>query len=130
MPVLSLSKSASIGGIYVEEEVEEGVFLVVEDDPEFPGGLDSLTRFIKAHLRYPQEALEKGIEGRVYVTFTIEEDGSVSNVRLLRDIGGGCGQEAVRVVKLMPKWKPGRQRGKAVRTQFNLPVQFVIPKDK
>jgi protein TonB len=66
----------------------------------------------------------------VYVTFTIEEDGSVSNVRLLRDIGGGCGAEAVRVVKLMPKWKPGRQRGKAVRTQFNLPVQFVIPKDK
>lgn len=130
VPVLSLSKTASIGGIYVEEEVEEGVFLVVEDDPEFPGGLDSLTRFIKAHLRYPQEALEKGIEGRVYVTFTIEEDGSVSNVRLLRDIGGGCGAEAVRVVKLMPKWKPGRQRGKAVRTQFNLPVQFVIPKDK
>ena len=130
-PMLSLSKTASVGGIYVEEEeVEEEIFMVVETDPEFPGGLDSLARFIKANLRYPEEALKQGIEGRVFVTFTIEVDGSVSNVRLLRDIGGGCGQEAVRVVKLMPKWKPARQQGKAVRTQFNLPVQFVIPKDK
>ena len=103
---------------------------MVETDPEFPGGLDSLARFIKANLRYPEEALKQGIEGRVFVSFVIEEDGSVSNVRLLRDIGGGCGQEAVRVVKMMPKWKPARQKGKAVRSQYNLPVQFSIPKDK
>ena len=65
----------------------------------------------------------------MFVTFIIEADGSVSNIKVLRDIGGGCGAEAVRVVKLMPKWKPGKQHGKAVRTQFNLPIQFVLPKE-
>ena len=111
-----------------EEEVaaEEEVFLVVEDDPEFPGGLDALSLFIANNIKYPQLAKENNIEGRVYVTFVVEKDGSVGQVKVLRDIGGGCGQEAVRVVKSMPKWKPGKQRGKPVRTQFNLPVSFTL----
>lgn len=106
------------------EEEEEEVFLVVEDDPEFPGGLEALSHFIAENIKYPQLAKENNITGRVFVTFVVEKDGSVANVRVLRDIGGGCGAEAVRVVKSMPKWKPGKQRGKAVRTQFNLPVSF------
>ena len=110
--------------IVEEEEVEEEIFMVVEEDPEFPGGIDSLYAFIRRNLHYPEEAWNNKIEGTVYVTFSVEKDGSISNVKLLRDIGGGCGAEAVRVVKLMPKWKPGKQRGIPVRTQFNLPIKF------
>ena len=106
------------------EEVEEEVFLVVEEDPEFPGGLDALSKFIADNIKYPQLAKENNITGKVFVSFVVEKDGSVGQVKILRDIGGGCGNEAVRVVKLMPKWKPGKQRGKPVRTQFNLPVNF------
>lgn len=107
-----------------EEEEEEEVFLVVEEDPEFPGGIEALSHFIADNIKYPQLAKENNITGRVYVTFVVEKDGSVGQVKILRDIGGGCGAEAVRVVKSMPKWKPGKQRGKSVRTQFNLPVNF------
>ncbi|MBR3939337.1 MAG: energy transducer TonB, partial [Bacteroidales bacterium] len=67
-----------------------------------------------------------GITGRVFLTFVVEKDGSIANARILRDIGGGCGQEALRVVKSMPKWTPGEQRGRPVRVQFNLPVSFEL----
>lgn len=106
------------------EDVEEEVFLVVEEDPEFPGGLDALSKFIADNIKYPQLAKENNITGKVFVSFVVEKDGRVGQVKILRDIGGGCGNEAVRVVKMMPRWKPGKQRGKAVRTQFNLPVNF------
>ena len=126
---LKVSRSAAVNGfvpVVMEEIEEESVFLVVEEDPEFPGGMDSLKAFIERSLIYPQAARDNKIEGKVYVTFTVEADGSISNVKVLRDIGGGCGEEAVRVVKMMPKWKPGKQRGKPVRTQFNLPVEFKL----
>ena len=106
------------------QEEEEEVFLVVEEDPEFPGGLEALSHFIADNIKYPQLAKENNITGKVYVSFVVEKDGRVGQVKILRDIGGGCGNEAVRVVKSMPKWKPGKQRGKPVRTQFNLPVSF------
>ncbi|MBO7101439.1 MAG: energy transducer TonB [Bacteroidales bacterium] len=116
-----------VGGI---EDDDALLGVVVEDDPEFPGGMEALYKFLQDNVQYPQLALENGIEGRVYVTFVVEEDGSITNPRLLRDIGGGCGQEAIRVVKMMPKWKPGKQQGKVVRVQFNLPVNFVLPEDR
>ncbi|MBQ9546275.1 MAG: energy transducer TonB [Bacteroidales bacterium] len=106
------------------EEVEEEIFTVVENDPEFPGGMEALYKYLLTSIKYPTIAKENNITGRVYVTFVVEKDGSIANPRILRDIGGGCGQEAIRVVKAMPKWKPGKQRGKAVRVQFNLPVSF------
>ena len=99
----------------------------VEIDPEFPGGIDAMHRFFKDNIKYPQAALDNDIRGMVYVTFVVEEDGSISNPRLLRDIGGGCGNEAIRVVKMMPKWTPGKQGGKPVRVQYNLPVGFTLP---
>lgn len=114
-------------GVQVEEEeedVEEEIFMVVEDDPEFPGGLDALAQYLAKNIQYPDLARQNNITGRVFVTFVVEKDGSVGQVKVLRDIGGGCGAEAMRVVKSMPKWKPGKQRGKPVRTQFNLPVNF------
>lgn len=109
-----------------EEEVEDEIFQVVEQDPEYPGGVDALYKFIQQNLKYPQLAKENNITGRVFVTFVVEKDGSVSNVKAARDIGGGCGAEAVRVIKSMPKWTPGKQRGKAVRAAYTLPVNFVL----
>ena len=109
-----------------EEEDEQVIFQVVEQDPEFPGGVDALYKFIQSNIKYPQLAKENNITGRVFVTFVVEKDGSVSNVKAARDIGGGCGAEAVRVVKSMPKWTPGKQRGKAVRAAYTLPVNFTL----
>jgi protein TonB len=94
--------------------------------PEFPGGQAKMMEFIAQNIKYPAMARESGIQGRVFVNFVVEPDGSVSNVKVLRGIGGGCDEEAVRVVKSMPNWTPGRQRGKAVRVSFNLPVRFTL----
>ncbi len=108
-----------------EEEVDEDViFTVVEDQPEFPGGEEARQRFLEDNLRYPTMAREAGIQGTVFVTFVVETDGSVTDVRVLRGIGGGCDEEAVRVVNMMPRWEPGRQRGQPVRVQFNMPIRF------
>jgi periplasmic protein TonB len=113
--------------IVVEEEIEEDViFTVVEDQPSFPGGEEARIRFLQENLRYPQMAREAGIQGTVFVTFVVERDGSVTDVRVLRGIGGGCDEEAVRVVRNMPRWQPGRQRGQPVRVQFNMPIRFVL----
>ena len=109
--------------------VDEEIFLVVENAPEFPGGEDSLYAYIARNIKYPEAAKKEKIEGRVFVTFVVEKDGQVSSAKILRDIGGGCGEEAIRVVKSMPKWKPGTQRGNPVRFQFNLPVSFMLGKD-
>lgn len=119
-------------GIVGDVDIVEGeseIMLLVEEEPEFPGGMDSLVQYISNNLRYPEEAQKAGIEGKVYVRFVVEKDGSISNIMILRDIGCGCGKEAVRVVRAMPKWKPGRNKGEAVRSEFNLPIRFQIPKD-
>ena len=110
----------------VEEYVEEDLFIEIEVQPQFPGGEDSLYNFIYSNLRYPQSAMRYKLEGRVFITFVVEKDGSITNVRILRDIGGGCGQEAKRVVEMMPKWIPGKQNGKTVRVQYNLPITFKL----
>jgi protein TonB len=111
-----------------EEEVEEEpeVFLIVEDPPSFPGGEAKMFEYLGKNLKYPPMAKDAGIQGIVYVTFVVLEDGDVTDVKVLRGIGGGCDEEAIRVVKNMPKWKPGKQRGKAVRVQFNLPIRFTL----
>lgn len=113
--------------IVQEEEVQEDViFTVVEDQPAFPGGEEARIRYLSANINYPQMAREAGIQGTVFVTFVVERDGSVTDVRVLRGIGGGCDEEAVKVVANMPRWQPGRQRGQPVRVQFNMPIRFVL----
>ena len=107
-----------------DEVVEQEIFQIVEEMPAYPGGDQKLMEFIAKGIKYPQIARETGIQGRVFVGFVVEPDGSVSNVKVLRGIGGGCDEEAMRVVKSMPKWKPGKQRGKAVRVSYMLPVNF------
>ncbi|HAH59299.1 MAG TPA: energy transducer TonB [Bacteroidales bacterium] len=110
-----------------EEEVAEAeIFTVVEDQPSFPGGDEARIRFLQENIKYPQMARESGIQGTVYVTFVVEKNGAVTDVRVLRGIGGGCDEEAVRVIKAMPRWNPGKQRGKPVRVQFNMPIKFTL----
>ena len=109
-----------------EEVVEQEIFKIVEEMPAFPGGEAKLMEYVSKNVKYPQIARETGVQGRVYVNFVVEPDGSVSNVSVLRGIGGGCDEEAIRVVKNMPKWKPGKQRGKAVRVSYMLPVNFKL----
>ena len=110
-----------------EEEIQEQViFIVVEDSPTFPGGDEARIRFLNDNIHYPQMAKESGIQGTVFITFVVERDGSVTDVRILRGIGGGCDEEAIRVVKLMPQWHPAKQYGKAVRYQYNMPITFKL----
>ena len=109
-----------------EEVVEAEVFTIVEEMPSYPGGDQKMYEYLGKNIKYPQIARESSIQGRVFVNFVVEPDGSVSNVKVLRGIGGGCDEEAVRVVKSMPKWKAGKQRGKAVRVSYTLPVVFKL----
>ena len=109
-----------------EEVVEQEIFQIVEEMPSFPGGEQKLLEYVAKNTKYPQIARESGIQGRVFIGFVVETDGSISNVKVLRGIGGGCDEEAVRVIKSLPKWKPGKQRGKAVRVSYQIPVNFKL----
>ena len=123
-----------------EPEKAALIFVIVEEMPRFPGcevrdlakkeryecATNLMLKFIYDHIRYPEIARQNGIEGTAYIKFVVETDGAISQATIVRDIGGGCGAEALRVVGLMPKWLPGFQRGKAVRVQFNLPVKFKL----
>ena len=109
-----------------EEVVEAEIFTIVEEMPEFPGGMAKLADYLSKNIKYPQMARESGIQGRVFVNFVVEPDGHVSNVNVMRSLGGGCDEEAMRVVKAMPKWKAGKQRGKPVRVSYILPVNFQL----
>ena len=108
----------------VAEDVE--IFGMVEEMPSFPGGEVKLVEYIAKNLNYPQEAIEKGIEGRVFVGFIIDVDGSVTDVKLLRGIGGGCDEEAIRVIKSLPKWRPAKQNGVFSRVSYQIPVNFKL----
>ena len=107
-----------------EDENRPGVYIVVEQMPEFPGGDRALMDFVKDNIQYPAEAKEKGIKGLLYVNFIVEPDGSLSNIKVLKGVGGGCDEEAIRIVESMPKFKPGMQNGEAVRVSYTIPVIF------
>ena len=109
-----------------EEVVEDEIFTIVQDMPSFPGGDGAMLSYLGKNIKYPTLAKDGGIQGTVYVTFVVEKDGRVSDVKVLRGIGGGCDEEAIRVVKSMPRWTPGKQRGKPVKVQYNLPCRFVL----
>lgn len=110
------------------EEVEEDVqvFFIVEDMPEFPGGELALRQFLANSIKYPVIAQENGIQGRVFVAFVINIDGSVSEARIVRGVDSSIDKEALRVVNQLPKWKPGKQRGKPVRVSYNVPINFIL----
>jgi len=111
-----------------EEEVveEDPIFVIVETMPCFPGGDAAFIKYLNKNVHYPSLARESGIQGKVFVTFVVETDGAITNITVLRGIGGGCDEEAVKVVQNMPKWIPGKQRNAPVRVQFNLPIKFTL----
>ena len=110
-------------------EIKKDPFVFVENPPEYPGGDKARLSFLSENIHYPKDAIDAGIQGNIYVQFIIEKDGSVSNVKILRGITPSMDKEVIRVIKLMPKWKPGTQKGRAVRAQFNMPVRFILEDD-
>ncbi|MEI3155914.1 MAG: energy transducer TonB [Odoribacter sp.] len=106
-----------------EDTGEAQIFQVVEDMPAFPG---NVTKWISKNVKYPVLAMENGIQGKVFVQFVIEKDGSITDVKVSRGVDASLDKEAVRVVKAMPKWKPGKQRGKPVRVSYTLPIFFQL----
>ena len=108
------------------EKVNDSIYEICQVMPQFPGGERAMMEFIGSNVHYPEEAKDKGIEGRVFVSFVVEKDGSVTEVEVRKGIGNLCDEEAVRVVKAMPKWTPGMQDGKPVRVHYNLPFFFKL----
>ena len=111
----------------ITETVEERVFVEYEENAQFPGGDEAMYKWIAEHIKYPEECKAKGIQGRVHLTFVIETDGSVTNVKALRSPDEALSQEAIRVVSAMPKWKPATQMDKPVRCNYRLPIMFRLP---
>jgi protein TonB len=107
-------------------EITSKVNTLMERMAFYPGGDDALMRYLSKNVHYPKDARFKGTQGRVVVSFVIDETGSVTDAKLVNDIGEGCGAEALRVVNAMPKWIPGRQNGNPVKVQFNLPISFQL----
>ena len=107
-------------------EEDEKPLLVVEQNPEFSGGYEAMQKFLRDKIQYPTLAQESGIQGTVFVQFVVSKTGKISNVKILRGIGGGCDEEAMRVVREMPNWIPGRQNGQAVPVMFQIPVKFQL----
>jgi periplasmic protein TonB len=95
-----------------------------ETPPSFPGGEEALLKFLSDNVTYPPKAKKKNITGKVYASFIIEKDGSVSHIKVIKDIGRGCGKEVVRVLNMMPKWNPGYQNNHPVRVRYTIPVGF------
>lgn len=118
----------SLTGYIVDgfEDEFSDVYQITEQMPEFPGGKDEMMKFVQDNVVYPQQAKDAGVEGRVFVSFIVETDGSVSDVKVLHGIGHGCDEVAVEVVQSMPKWKPGFHNGKAVRVGYMLPLSFQL----
>lgn len=120
----SISTSAQVKSSKTESIDDNRVYEIVDVQPKFPGGLAAMMAFIQDSIRYPEEAMDNGIEGTAVVQFIVERDGSISDIQIVRDPGGGLGREVGRVIKLMPKWKPGKQRDNAVRVKMSAPVRF------
>ncbi|MEQ6121675.1 energy transducer TonB [Reichenbachiella sp. MALMAid0571] len=109
-----------------EEEVADEIFDIVEDQPTPPGGMAAFYKFVGKSMKYPNQARRMGIEGRVFVQFVVDKDGTLTEIKAVKGIGAGCDEEAVRVLKSAPKWKPGKQRGRPVKVRMILPITFKL----
>lgn len=110
------------------ETGKEAPLVYTESMPQFPGGEAALLEYLAMNIKYPARARKKGIQGRVFLSFVVEKDGSLSDLKIVKEIGGGCGEEAMRVARQMPPWKPGMQGEKSVRVRMNLPILFKLDK--
>ena len=109
-----------------QKDQKEEPFNVVEDMPAFPGGMDAMIQFLSSNIQYPADAQKQKVDGRVLVNFVVEKDGSITEVKVIKPTFPSLDAEAVRVVKAMPKWKPGYQKSQAVRVQFTMPINFSL----
>jgi protein TonB len=123
--VFMLIFSVFLSGLMMAQD-DTTVYTYVEQMPEFPGGDTALNAYLAKNIEYPAKALDNDIQGRVIIEFIIRSDGSVSDVTVSKGIGYGCDEEAVRVVKSMPRWKPGSQNGKPVNVIYRIPVKYTI----
>ena len=110
----------------IEKEESDEIFVIVEEQPEFPGGQAEFMKFVVANMRYPRQARSMGVEGRVFVKAVVGKDGKLTDIEVMKGIGAGCDEEAIRVVSQSPPWKPGRQRGREVRTRIVIPLVFKL----
>lgn len=115
---------ATVGFAQVSLRLDTTVYTVVEKQPEFPGGFGAIREYLMTNIPYPPAARSAKIKGRVFVSFVVERDGYLTHVNTLTGLGYGCDEEAVRVIKAMPRWTPGSQSGRALRVKYNLPVLF------
>ena len=109
-----------------QKDQKEEPFNVVEDMPAFPGGMEAMIQFLSSNIQYPADAQKQKVDGRVLVNFVVEKDGSITEVKVIKPAFPSLDAEAIRVVKAMPKWKPGYQKGRAVRVLFTLPINFSL----
>lgn len=109
-----------------EEEAADEIFQFVEDQPTPLGGMKAFYAYVGKNMKYPAQARRMGIEGKVYITFVVGKDGALTDIKVLKGIGAGCDQEAIRVLSGAPKWKPGKQRGRPVRVRMQLPIIFKL----
>lgn len=121
-----VSDEAQAPKLDAEEEKVDVPFIKVQKKAEFPGGMKNLSNYLEENLRYPQQALNDSIEGRIIVKFTVRKDGSISDIKVIRPVHPLLDEEAIRVVKEMPKWIPAQSNGKDVSSYFTLPVRFTI----
>ncbi|QJW88422.1 M56 family metallopeptidase [Spirosoma taeanense] len=119
-------RTSSEASARIAASVEGEIFTVVENQPEFTGGIEKLYQFLGANIRYPEAAQKANVQGRVFLQFVVTKEGDVANVKVLKGIGYGADEEAVRVLKAMPRWQPGTQNGRAVNVQYNLPINFQL----
>ena len=115
--------------IKTEKEPEEDpnvIFTIVEENAIPIGGMSAFYKFVAEKIKYPSQAKRMGVEGRVFCKFTVNRDGTLQDVKVVRGIGAGCDEEAVRIIQSAPAWKPGKQRGRPVRSSFNLAIQFKL----
>ncbi|PTQ99261.1 outer membrane transport energization protein TonB [Mucilaginibacter yixingensis] len=117
-----------VGNSDIKQVVEDSneIFTAVENSAEFPGGIDKFYAYLGKSIRYPAVARENNVQGKVFLTFVVEKDGSLTDIKVLRGIGSGCDEEAIRVIKNSPRWKPGMQNGRAVRQQYTVPISFTL----
>ena len=113
----------------VTEEDPNKIFTAVEKDPAFKGGIENFYAYLRKNVRYPAVAKENNVQGKVFLTFVVEKDGSLTDIKVVRGIGSGCDDEAIRVLKASPHWQPGIQNGRPVRVQYTMPISFTLTTD-
>lgn len=123
-PVVSSGNGNGIEVPEVDNKVYDAIG--VDQFPEFEGGMSAWAKFIQRNMRYPSMAQENGTQGKVFISFVVEVDGSITDVKLLKGIGNGCDEEAMRVIKKSPRWKPGQQNDRKVRVRYNMPLSFQL----